>query len=636
MKRNGFAPIIIIIVIALILIAGYFLTPASLKDSLFSKSPLASNAPIATVVPNKESFFTGKLTKLTQDLKLFKETEDMKLNDRLGGFAYYSAGQFTGGDLRGYTRIIATSPQNGPGVPPVYILATKDFNSYILDDPEGLTKLPDNDYQNPYSYLDETKVGSTAQFETDQPTTISLNNKFSLYMDSFLTASVPGTSKDKFDQVIYETILKTDFSALQKLASPNMNLSFYFEKPDKPANKYVLSDTKVIVVDSTGLPKVYSITTPKDANSYPAIKQKYDEDTRIAQAEHSSNFPTYPNPPHLGFASSDISGVSTTSFYTDYETAFPGACAFDLDSRVVNVQDSDLKQIGSAKGLDVFALKDASSELNTLQFDSKMSYYKDGGLGMTFEDVNKGVNKPSGVSDYASKNPLLFVKDYWGRWIALGEWDIKLPGGCGKPVIYLYPTHDMEVNLNFNAPVDFTTDIPTYSDSWKVLAHKDGSLTNLKPGLTDCSKFDGQTFGSEYAKDACLNNTYPYLYWSGNVSSVDFPKMDKGWVIGKSDLSNFIDSRLSFMGLNSKEKSDFESYWIPEMLKRNANFYRISFLSTGEVNQIFPMTVTPAPDTLFRTFLDWEPLNSFVPFIPQNLEQFSRNGFTMVEWGGLK
>lgn len=634
----GFAPVIILIVITLLLVAGYFLIPANIKDSLFSKTPLVTSTPQSTVVPNKKSLFTGKLTKLTQDLKLFTETEDMKLNERFGGFVYYSAGQFASGKFEGYTRIIATSPQNGPGTSPVFVLATKDFQTYVLDDPDNLVKLPADDYQNPYTLLDKTKVTMTATFPNEQPKIISLDNKYSIYFDNMPTESVASTFKDGNGNPIYENVLKTDVSGLQKLSSQYKNLTFYAWKSASPANKFVIAESKVVILDSTGLPAMYSLTTPKDANAYPAIKQKYDEDARKAQADHSITFPTFPSPPHLGFASSDITGVSGTPLYTDYQTAFPGACAFDLDTRVVSVQDSELKQIGTAKGLDVFALKDSSSELIGLQYDSKMSYYKDGGLGMMFEDVNKGMTKPASVSDYAAKNPLLFVKDPWGRWIALGEWDIKLPGGCGKPVIYLYPEKDTKVTLKFNAPVSFTTNIPTYGDSWQVLAHKGGSLTNLKPELTDCSKFDGLTKGREYAKNACLTNIYPYLYWSGSIASVDYPKTDGGWIVAKNELPNFIDSKLTYMGLNSKEKLDFESYWVPEMLSKNANFYKVGFLGTRVLNNLFPMTVTPTPDSTFRIFMDWKALDK-VPAVlpqPQILEKVVRNGFTMVEWGGLK
>ena len=74
------------------------------------------------------------------------------------------------------------------------------------------------------------------------------------------------------------------------------------------------------------------------------------------------------------------------------------------------------------------------------------------------------------------------------------------------------------------------------------------------------------------------------------------------------------------------------------MKSKNAPFYRISFLQTQDLNRIFPMTISPIPNTIFRIFLDYLPLNqkpdSFIK--PQVLNKLIRQGFTMVEWGGLK
>lgn len=627
MKRNGFAPLIILIIIAVILAAGYFFVKSGVKISISPGTTSSSSQPTASVAPIQEGLFTGKLTKLSQDLGLFIETEDMKLNGTFGGFVYYSAGQFTRGSLNGFTRIIATAPQNGPGAPLIYTLATKDFKTFVLNDPDNAaTKYPKTDYNNPYFNLDKSKITSTATFDTNQPQSISLNNNLSLYIDSVLIKP----------QSISDTEIQTDFSGFKALASPDANLTMYFQGETNPVNKYVLGDTEITVVDSTGLPVVYSLTTPRAISTYQVKEQQYVSDLQKYTNKQTITYPTYVFPPHLGFAGSDVSNSSGLTLYKDYETAFPGACAQDLDTRVVNVSDNDLQQIGTVNDIQVFRLKDSGSELNSLQYHSKMDGW--GSDPADFANANPGITKPASVSDYSKNNPLLFIRDYWGRWVALGEWDINLIGGCGKPVIYLYPPKDTKVTLKFSAPVSFTTDIPTYGGYWQVLAHSDGSLTNLRPELTDCSRIDPSKVGSEYAKRACLTNTYPYLYWSGNITSVDYPKVNEGWIVANSDLQNLIDSKLQYVGLSEKERNDFESYWIPEMLTKNAPFYRVSFLTTPQVDKIFPMTVTPTPDSILRIFMDWQPMNQkpVSPLPPETLPQLIRSGFTMVEWGGLK
>jgi hypothetical protein len=56
------------------------------------------------------------------------------------------------------------------------------------------------------------------------------------------------------------------------------------------------------------------------------------------------------------------------------------------------------------------------------------------------------------------------------------------------------------------------------------------------------------------------------------------------------------------------------------------------------MNEMIPMNISPAPNTLFRVFLDYQPLTKkpATPIQPQNLTKVQRNGFTVIEWGGLK
>jgi len=73
------------------------------------------------------------------------------------------------------------------------------------------------------------------------------------------------------------------------------------------------------------------------------------------------------------------------------------------------------------------------------------------------------------------------------------------------------------------------------------------------------------------------------------------------------------------------------------MSEKNAPYYERGFLQTKDMNAFIPMNINPQPDSVLRVFLDWKALSSkptVVP-VPQRLEKVSRNGFTLVEWGGL-
>jgi hypothetical protein len=229
------------------------------------------------------------------------------------------------------------------------------------------------------------------------------------------------------------------------------------------------------------------------------------------------------------------------------------------------------------------------------------------------------------------------LQDPWGRWIGLGEFDNPTPGGCGKPVIYLYPPKPTEVSIKFTNAMRFTTDIPTYANGWNVMAQPDGELTDLQPQFTNCAAIDSTVPGSEYAQSACENNDYPYLYWEGQASR-PYPTPTGGWVVPQSNISNFLSQKLSEIGLTDKEKSDMMAYWIPQLLTKNMPYYRMSFFQTAQMNEFIPMNVSPKPDTVIRVFLDWAPLAEMPAVQPQPevLTHVNRNGFTLVEWGGLK
>lgn len=610
------------------------------------------------VPPAADPLFSGNLTRLQKDLSLFLLTEDDALNDvSHDQFVYYSAGTFLRGELMGYTRIIAIRPSIGPGGPLSYTLATKDYLTYILDDPEHEAEKPEDDWANPYMFLDRKKISSAAVFETEHTLEISLDGNFSLYRVSMPILSVQTAKKDAHDNVIYDTPLAADFSTYQILPSPVNHLSLYAkpystarnlgelnaqEKQKESARQtYFAADTDVVVVDSVGLPVTYTLTTPDAASTYVVRKKQYDKDVITYQEEvkklkgytDASVYPKYPDYvylPHIGFNSSDVQKEKSDAFFKRYDQAIPGACATQLNTRVMNISGNDLERVATFRKMPVYRLKDSHHPLYTLAYANKLDYYDMPDSG--WEEVNKGIKKPT-LDEYVSQNPLLFIEDYWHRWVAIGEYDIQLPGGCGKPVIYLYPAKTTDVSVVFDAGIQLTTDIPTYSDSWLVRAHTDGSLTNLKP--VSCSVLPIHT-GSEYAKEACALNTYPYLYWSGNIRSVAYPYTKDGWVVPRDALADFLSDSLDTMGYTKKEAQDFMDYWVPEMLGKGMPYYRISFFQTRDVNAMFPIRVSPAPDTVMRMFMDYMPLSQKPDVMPdpQHLEKIIRHGFTLVEWGG--
>ncbi len=317
-----------------------------------------------------------------------------------------------------------------------------------------------------------------------------------------------------------------------------------------------------------------------------------------------------------------------------YGQITPTPCGGTFGSYVVkNISQSELRSIGKLKsGVEIFTLKDIHHPLINAQYEEKVVQYDD----ETFTSINQqrlNITKKPSYSEYASGNPVLIFKDAWGRFVAVGETEYMLEAGCGKPVIYLYPQETTKVHVEFKDSVQLTTHIPVYKKGWDVIAEKTGVLHNLVN--EDCSVYEKAKHGSEYAHDACVANEYPYIYWAGNAYR-EYPTAEEGFVVTKENLKTELESKLGEIGLKQKEIDDMVSYWYPEMLKKNAPFYRISFFDTETMNQFIPMSVHPKPNSVLRIFLDWEPLSKEATIKPQEFKSFNRNGFTYVEWGGLK
>jgi hypothetical protein len=303
----------------------------------------------------------------------------------------------------------------------------------------------------------------------------------------------------------------------------------------------------------------------------------------------------------------------------------PGACTgLDRTAVLNEIASSDLTFFATTKGgIDLYTLKDPNHPLNHAMYFDKIT------------NVNR-TSTPT-FAQYVAKNPVLVFKDPWGRWIGVGEFDYPIIGGCGKPVIYLYPPKPVEVSVRFLNPVHFTTDIPTYASKWDVMAYPDGKLIDLQPEFTACAAIDSTRVGSEYEASACDHNDYPYLYWAGQVGGL-YPTPHTGWIVPRDRISNFLRDKLTIIGFSEKERGDMMEYWVPELLRKEAPYYRISFFETATMDRFIPMEVSPRPDTVIRIFLDWTPLSSLpaVQLEPEVLHHVKRSGFTMVEWGGLK
>lgn len=201
-----------------------------------------------------------------------------------------------------------------------------------------------------------------------------------------------------------------------------------------------------------------------------------------------------------------------------------------------------------------------------------------------------------------------------GIMLAVGTWIYKtlivvpMTITVDKPIIYLYPEKEEKVSVRVSKKEILTSTYPKYNDGWNVTAYPDGTLE------------DGN------------GRKYYALYWEG-LYKVNIDKT-KGFCVKGEDTIEFLEEKLSMLGLNEREAQEFIVYWLPQLEKNKYNY--IYFKQTEEVNDVMGLDIIPTPDTVIRILMVFEPLNKEIEIEEQEIVTPERKGFTVVEWGGTK
>jgi len=193
-----------------------------------------------------------------------------------------------------------------------------------------------------------------------------------------------------------------------------------------------------------------------------------------------------------------------------------------------------------------------------------------------------------------------------------------------KPAIYLYPQKEQNINVQIKIPQGelLYTD-PIYpKGGWNVIAKPDGSLHYLNSELADSKGTINYADG-----------IFPYLYYEGRIADNAIEKPTKGFVKKYDELESFYDILLPKLGLNEKETKEFKEYWVKALPQ--SPYYFIGIVSQDNLNEIEPLTITPKQDTTIRVSLYFEALPDFKVVTAPTFSTPGRNGFTVIEWGGM-
>ncbi len=175
-----------------------------------------------------------------------------------------------------------------------------------------------------------------------------------------------------------------------------------------------------------------------------------------------------------------------------------------------------------------------------------------------------------------------------------------------KPIIYLYPQAPTVCSVKLTLNGEFTCTYPEYTDGWdNFTAYPDGTL--IFP--------DGKEY---YA-----------LYWEG-IQYGDWD-LSEGFCVRGEDTASFLEWALSEQGLTPREANEFIVYWLPRMQE---NEYNVISFQTDAYTEGAALDISPAPDSLLRVFMTYYASDEYMDIAPQSFAPFTRQGFTVVEWGG--
>ncbi|KKW32015.1 MAG: hypothetical protein UY76_C0045G0015 [Candidatus Uhrbacteria bacterium GW2011_GWA2_52_8d] len=273
-----------------------------------------------------------------------------------------------------------------------------------------------------------------------------------------------------------------------------------------------------------------------------------------------------------------------------------GGCGVTTATNAISdetIETFELEQAGTAQGIIVY---EPSS------FDS--DYFADVFNAITFTYPDE---EPKSYSDF--EHPYVYFQDTLGRWVELSSIEVIPPVECGKPVIYLYPESTMDMRVWVSPRGGFTYTEPDYGDGWDVTAYPDGKLVNRADGLE-----------------------YPYLFWEGRGGM--YSPVETYWVVERAGVESFLRETLAKMNFNQSEIADFIEFWLPRM--QSGPFYKIGFHGTNVMNELAPLSLSVKPDHIFRILMDYEGLDVWQPSKPPvRLPRANRDGFEVMEWGGV-
>lgn len=211
--------------------------------------------------------------------------------------------------------------------------------------------------------------------------------------------------------------------------------------------------------------------------------------------------------------------------------------------------------------------------------------------------------------EYISMYPYLYWKNPFGQYIEFVNEKFIIAAEMCKPVVYFYSKDEKNIHFDVNPIGGFTHTEPQHNDGW-----------------------DLRTIGNGRIRDQHTGKEYDSLLWEGMALGYNVP--EEGWVVAINDLDEFFDEKLRVLGMNNKEIEDFKEYWIARL--NDFPYYRLSFMDREQFDYLAPLSFSQSPDNIIRVMMIAKGEQNYYDLQEQNLiTNTSRQGFTIVEWGGM-
>ncbi len=178
--------------------------------------------------------------------------------------------------------------------------------------------------------------------------------------------------------------------------------------------------------------------------------------------------------------------------------------------------------------------------------------------------------------------------------------------GVYKPNIYIYNDKDIDVNVRIEPYAFITESIPLYDQDkgWHAMV-----------------------------RNGSINGRNDYLFYEARIPDAGLQR-EEGFIIHGDTRREDMEKMLARYGFNLVEKDDFLEYWISKL--SNQRDYVFFPQENDILEDIMPLAVAPQPDAIFRIWFLIEEMDGDKAFtVITDTEKIARQGYTVVEWGGI-